>query len=87
MNRLKAKAPRYDFVVYQPYGSNPFHGVMMATWVSREVALKALRKARASVAPDAYEDVTPKQPSAERQCRAQVKDLTPMPSAATMAAG
>ncbi|WP_298826204.1 SPOR domain-containing protein [uncultured Piscinibacter sp.] len=54
MNRLKAKAPKYDFVVYLPYGANPFYGVMMATWTSREVAQQALREARASVAPDAY---------------------------------
>lgn len=54
MNRLKAKAPKYDFVVYLPYGTNSAYGVMMATWVSREVAQKALREARASVAPDAY---------------------------------
>lgn len=54
MNRLKAKAPKYDFVVYQPYGSNPHYAIMMATWVSRPVALRALRAARAEVVPDAY---------------------------------
>jgi hypothetical protein len=54
MKRLKARAPKYDFVVYLPYGANNAYAVMMATWVSREIAQKALREARASVAPDAY---------------------------------
>jgi SPOR domain len=54
MNRLKAKAPKYDFVVYMPYGGNPNYAVMMATWVSKEVADKALRAARAEVVSDAY---------------------------------
>jgi hypothetical protein len=54
MRRFKVKAPKYDFVVYQPYGANSSYGVMMATWVAREVAQKALVEARASVAPDAF---------------------------------
>ncbi len=54
MNRLHRKAPQYDFVVYLPYGANPSYGVMMATWVSKEVAQQALRAARQSVVPDAY---------------------------------
>lgn len=54
MNQLKAKAPKYDFVLYLPYGANASYAVMMATWVSRGVAQKALREARASVVSDAY---------------------------------
>lgn len=54
MNRLHRKAPQYDFVVFMPYGANPSYGVMMATWVSKEVAQQALRAARQSVVPDAY---------------------------------
>ncbi|GCL64741.1 SPOR domain-containing protein [Pseudaquabacterium pictum] len=54
MNRLHRKAPQYDFVVFMPYGANPTYGVMMATWVSKEVAQQALRAARQSVVPDAY---------------------------------
>ena len=51
---LKAKAPRYDFVLYAPYGSNAYYGIMMATWVPRSVAMDALRLARRDVAPDAF---------------------------------
>lgn len=54
MNRLKARAPQHDFVVYLPYGQNPYYAVMMATWVSKEVADKALRAAKADVVADAY---------------------------------
>lgn len=54
MNRLHRKAPQYDFVVFMPYGANPSYGVMMATWVSRDVAQQALRAARQAVVPDAY---------------------------------
>lgn len=54
MNRLHKKAPQYDFVVFLPYGANPSYGVMMATWVAKDVAQQALRAARKSVVPDAY---------------------------------
>jgi len=54
MNRLKSKAPQYDFALYAPYGDNPYYGVMMASWVPRDVALQALRLARRDVAADAY---------------------------------
>jgi hypothetical protein len=54
MNRLKSKAPRYDFALYQPYGDNPNYGVMMASWVPRDVAMEALRLARRDVVRDAY---------------------------------
>lgn len=54
MNQLKAKAPQYDFVLYAPYGSNPYYGIMMASWVPKDVALKALKAAREDVVPDAY---------------------------------
>ncbi|HEX4545982.1 MAG TPA: hypothetical protein VH110_06440 [Candidatus Acidoferrum sp.] len=54
MNQLKSKAPRYDFALYQPYGANPNYGVMMASWVPRDVAMETLRLARRDVARDAY---------------------------------
>ncbi len=54
MRQLKLKAPQYDFALYAPYGNNPYYGVMMASWVPRDVALEALRLARRDVARDAY---------------------------------
>ena len=54
MNKLKAKAPQHDFVVYAPYGSNTNYGVMMASWAPRDVATEALRQARKDVAADAF---------------------------------
>src|SRR2546425_2262270 len=54
MNRFKSKASQYNFALYEPYGDNPYYGVMMASWVPRDVAMKALRLARRHVAPDAY---------------------------------
>ncbi|WP_175148190.1 hypothetical protein [Paraburkholderia ultramafica] len=54
MSDLKSKAPQYDFALYEPYGDNPNYGVMMASWVSRDDAIEALRLARRDVAPDAY---------------------------------
>jgi hypothetical protein len=54
MNRLKSKAPQHDFALYAPYGDNPYYGVMMASWVPRDVALEALQLARRDVAHDAY---------------------------------
>jgi hypothetical protein len=54
MLRLKRKAPQYDFVVYAPYGTNLYYGIMIATWVSREVAQQALAFARRDVKPDAF---------------------------------
>lgn len=54
MKRLKLKASEYDFALYEPYGDNPNFGVMMASWVPRDVALKALNIARRTVAPDAF---------------------------------
>jgi len=54
MNSFKSKEPQYDFALYEPYGANPNYGIMMASWVPRDVALKALRLARRSVARDAY---------------------------------
>lgn len=54
MNRFKAKAPQYEFALYGPYGDNPYFGVMMASWVPRDVAAEALRLARRDVVPDAY---------------------------------
>ena len=54
MNKYKSKAPQYNFVLYEPYGDNPYFGVMMATWVPRDVAMEALRLARRDVVSDAY---------------------------------
>lgn len=54
MNRLKSKAPQFDFALYKPYGSNSYYGVMMASWVPYDVAVKALQLARRYVASDAY---------------------------------
>lgn len=54
MNQLKSKAPQYDFALYSPYDDNSYYGVMMASWVPRDVALEALRRARRDVAGDAY---------------------------------
>jgi len=51
---FESKAPEYDFALYEPYGDNPYYGVMMASWVPRDVALEALRLARRDVARDAY---------------------------------
>jgi hypothetical protein len=54
MNKLKKKAPQYDFGLYGPYGNNPYYSVMMATWVPWDVAVKAREHARRDVAHDAY---------------------------------
>jgi hypothetical protein len=54
MNRLKSKTPQYDFALFEPYGTNPYYGVMMASWVSRDLAMEALGLARRYVARDAY---------------------------------
>jgi hypothetical protein len=53
MNKLKRRAPQYDFVLFGPYGNNPYYAVMMATWVSYDVAKEALRLARRDVVSDA----------------------------------
>jgi hypothetical protein len=53
MKSLKSKAPQYDFALYEPYGDNPNFGIMMASWVPRDVALEALDIARRTVARDA----------------------------------
>lgn len=44
--RLKRKAPQFDFVVYSPYDGNPNYAIMMATWVPRDVAEAALADAK-----------------------------------------
>jgi hypothetical protein len=54
MNILKSKAPKYDFALYEPYGDNHNFGVMMASWVPRDVAIEALDIARRTVARDAF---------------------------------
>jgi hypothetical protein len=54
MNSLKSRTPRYDFALYEPYGANPNYGIMMASWVPRDVALKALGIARRTVSHDSY---------------------------------
>lgn len=52
--KLKAKTPQYDFVLYAPYGSNRFYGIMMASWVPLSVAREALELARRDVTRDAF---------------------------------
>ncbi|WP_456767809.1 hypothetical protein [Bradyrhizobium sp. USDA 3650] len=54
MKTFKSKAPQYDFALYGPYGDNPNYGVMMASWVPRDVAQKVLDAARRTVARDAF---------------------------------
>lgn len=54
MEKLKAKAPKYDFALYGPYGANTHYGIMMASWVPKEIAQEALRIAHQEVAKDAY---------------------------------
>lgn len=49
MNRLKKKAPQYDFVVYAPYGSNPNFAIMMAAWVPYDLAKRVLKLAKRDV--------------------------------------
>lgn len=54
VTRLKKKAPQFDFVAYAPYGRNQYHGIMMATWVSKETANLALSEARKFVNEGSY---------------------------------
>ncbi len=54
MERLKKRAPRYDFVLYEPYGDNTSYGIMTATWVPLDVARRALAVARRDVNPHSY---------------------------------
>jgi hypothetical protein len=54
MDRLKRRAPNYDFVLYEPYGDNIRYGIMMATWVSFDVARKVLALAKRNVNPQSY---------------------------------
>lgn len=54
MERLKRKAPQYDFEVYAPYEGSAYHSIMMATWVSREVAEMAVDLAKRDVKGDAF---------------------------------
>jgi len=41
MNNYKKAAPQYDFALYPPYRGNPAYAVMIATWVSGNIAKKA----------------------------------------------
>lgn len=50
MHKFKKKAPQYDFSLYQPYGNNENYAIMMASWVPKSIAEKALE--------DAWRDVT-----------------------------
>lgn len=52
--RLKQQNPDLDFDVYAPYYSNPYHGIMLASWVDRATALEARDIARERIAADAY---------------------------------
>ncbi len=53
-NRLKRRHPDLDFAVYAPYFNNPYHGIMMATWVDYSTAREALTVAQKRIASDAY---------------------------------
>lgn len=44
--RLKRKTPQYDFVAYAPYGTNSFHAIMLATWLSHAQAQEVLLQAQ-----------------------------------------
>ena len=46
MFAMKARFPEYDFELYAPYGANPYYGIMIASWVSRERAAEALVAAK-----------------------------------------
>ena len=46
MSDLKSRYPAYDFELYAPYGANPYYGIMIASWVSRERAAEALAAAK-----------------------------------------
>ena len=54
VRRLKSRAPQFDFVAYGPYKGNPYHAIMMATWVPYSVAKDALANAREFVNRDSY---------------------------------
>ena len=54
IRRLKVKAPQFDFVAYAPYKGNPYHAIMMATWVCYSVAKEALENAQKFVKSDSY---------------------------------
>ena len=41
MNKFKMASPEHDFALYPPYRGNLNYGVMIASWVSRDVAMKA----------------------------------------------
>lgn len=44
--RLKRRAPELDYVVYGPYGDNPYHAIMVATWLSKAEAVSALQQTK-----------------------------------------
>lgn len=54
MYELKRRNPNFDFVVYAPYGNNPYRGIMMASWVDRATAHEVRALARRYVASDSY---------------------------------
>lgn len=41
MNNYKNAAPQYDFLLYGPYSGNPAYAIMIATWVSSDIAKRA----------------------------------------------
>lgn len=51
--RLKRRAPELNYVVYGPYGDNPYHAIMVATWLSKADAQIALAQTREALRMDA----------------------------------
>jgi hypothetical protein len=54
MKRLKRKVPQFDFEVCAPSGSDPYHAIIVAAWVSDDVAKQSLALAREHIAKDSY---------------------------------
>lgn len=54
LDELKSTSPDYDFHLYPPYGANTHYAVMIASWVSRDLAYEVLGIAKRDVASDAY---------------------------------
>jgi hypothetical protein len=51
---LRRRFPQIDVDVYGRYMGNPYYGVMLASWTSRDRAREALDFARANIVRDAY---------------------------------
>jgi hypothetical protein len=56
LKEIRRKAPQYDFVLYPPYPPNTHYSIMMASWVPKSVAEKALEDAWRYVTPHPNKD-------------------------------